>query len=485
MQAALELFSHLEQEDIDWIFQASNEMQIIANTRVVLEGEKPDALYFVLEGLLGVRTSAMGNRQIATLGPGEILGEIAFLDGLPASATVQAVENSLLLVLPCVRLEEKLAVSPVFAVRFLRSLAKAIARRLRHTTGIIGHRAQHDYDDAAISTADSAALLAELDQFKSAMQQADLEALKAGGVVPVELAASIRAGFRSFCVRANERLGADSEWSPGKKEEIGRRIQREILPYLLLTGTAERIYAKPRGYAGDFLTIEKIYQNEAAGSGRLGPLLDRCFLDEPAAVAVRNRRHLLVEEIRQTLAEKTDGTVRVASLACGPARELFDVYETDEAAARLESTLIDIDLQALAYVEDRLIGKPFRRRFNLQIANLVYLATGRKSLDMPEQDLVYSIGLIDYFNDKYVVNLLNYIHKILIPGGRVILGNFHPANTSRSLMDHVLDWKLIHRTESDMDRLFQASNFGLSCSRVRFEEQNINLFAVCEKRAKG
>jgi hypothetical protein len=45
-------------------------------------------------------------------------------------------------------------------------------------------------------------------------------------------------------------------------------------------------------------------------------------------------------------------------------------------------------------------------------------------------------------------------------------------------MDHVLDWRLIHRTEDDMDRLFAASAFGRTCTNIRFEEQGINLFAA-------
>ena len=33
--------------------------------------------------------------------------------------------------------------------------------------------------------------------------------------------------------------------------------------------------------------------------------------------------------------------------------------------------------------------------------NLVYLATDRQKFELPPQDLIYSIGLIDYFNDKF------------------------------------------------------------------------------------
>ena len=110
------------------------------------------------------------------------------------------------------------------------------------------------------------------------------------------------------------------------------------------------------------------------------------------------------------------------------------------------------------------------------------LKNNREKIDLRDQDLIYSIGLIDYFNDDFVVKLLNYIHGALATGGKVILGNFHPRNPDKALMDHVFDWRLIHRTEADMDRLFRASAFQRDCTNVRFEEQGINLSADCVKQ---
>jgi hypothetical protein len=80
-----------------------------------------------------------------------------------------------------------------------------------------------------------------------------------------------------------------------------------------------------------------------------------------------------------------------------------------------------------------------------------------------------------------VIRLLNFIHDLLRPGGRVIVGNFHPSNRSRALMDHVFDWKLIHRDEGDMNRLFRASSFASDCSEILYEQQEINLFACCQR----
>ncbi len=321
-------------------------------------------------------------------------------------------------------------------------------------------------------------LNAAIVELRAAVADLDRAALRHGGEVPADLASEFRDRFAGFCRLLNEHLGDSSPRSAEAREALGANVQRELLPYMLLTENGERWYAKPRGYAGDFLSIEWIYRNQAGGSGRIGPLLDRCFLDLPAAVAVRNRRGLLREEIEKTIAARRGATARVLSLACGPARELFDIYATLADPAILATTCVDIDLHALAFVADLRDARKLRRAMQLENANLAHVATGRAKLELPPQDLAYSIGLIDYFEDPLVVRLLDAIHDRLRPGGRVILGNFHPNNPTRAVMDHLFDWKLIHRTEADMNRLFQASKFGRPCDEIRFEAERINLFAI-------
>jgi hypothetical protein len=48
-------------------------------------------------------------------------------------------------------------------------------------------------------------------------------------------------------------------------------------------------------------------------------------------------------------------------------------------------------------------------------------------------------------------------------------------------MDHVFDWKLIHRDEGDIHRLFRASSFASDGSEILYEQQEINLFACCQR----
>jgi CRP-like cAMP-binding protein/SAM-dependent methyltransferase len=483
MQPALGLLNELSEEYIDWLFRIGFERQVVTHTVIVREDEPVGSLYIVLEGLFAVKVSSIPDSEIGRLGPGEIIGEIAFLENSVPSASVIAIENSLLLEVPSAILAERLRAVPSFGAQFYRALALLNSRRLRERVYSLNRTFQAKLNAPDWSGETPKALLCGVERFKSLLLEADAEAIKSSSQISEATALNLEKAFLDLCRLTHATIGDSSDESPLVKAEMGVRLQREILPFMLLTETAERFYAKPRGYPGDFRSIDMIYQNYPAGTGRIGPLVDRCFLNLPSVRAVRNRRALLAKEIMKTVREK-NGAAHVTSLACGPAGEVFDVFEQLDDRARLQASLVDIDLQALAYVADRRDQAKLQNRMNLIHANLVYLAMGRQKLDLKDQDLIYSIGLIDYFNDKFVVKLLNWIHPRLQPGGIVILGNFHPNNYCKEMMDYVMEWKLIHRSEEDINRLFIASAFGRPSRRIQFESEGLNLFAECVKESR-
>lgn len=322
-------------------------------------------------------------------------------------------------------------------------------------------------------------LLAELRQ---ALVAADRVALANRGNLPAAHAAQLPPLLARFAGRLNELIGEAAGLDASVAEALGVLVHSELLPWLSMTDTADRVYAKPRGYAGDFYSIERIYQNQPGGAGRLGAALDQCFLALPAAQAVRNRRQLLQTIIEDSLMSHRAGPLQLMSLACGPAAELFDTYACLPDPRVLQSTLLDIDTQALAFISAKSQAAGLQNCITTLRGNLLSLADGRQQLPpLVPQNLIYSIGLIDYFDDAQVIALMNLAHRWLAPGGRLVLGNFHPSNPNRALMDHVLHWRLIHRNEADMHRLYRASRFGKAATRIVFEAQGINLFAECEK----
>lgn len=486
MHRALTFFSQFEDTYRDWLLDNAEQHQYLAAQELRHMGELPTHLYVVLDGMLGIyQVHADGRRDhVGRAGPGQMLGELDWLNSVPVWTTVIADEPSLIMSWSLEALERKLASDDRFGARFYRAIARNGATKRREE-----FRKRFDATSERENMSDGSAdthipeLNQRLRQLKDALFRADKVALRNDGEVPAKDLADLKTGFHGFCSFINDLLGDDSRLENSVKQDVGVALQHELLPYLSLTGTADRFYAKPRGYAGDYLTIAKIYDNVPTGTGRIGPLLDACFLAEPAAAAVRNRRHLLRNVIDRIMAENPEQTIRVTSLACGPAQELFDVYENLDDGTRLKANCVDIDMQALAFVADRRDRMKLGKQIQLHNGNLIHLATGRQELPIPQQHLIYSIGLIDYFGDSFVISLMNFAYDLLLPGGRIVLGNFHPRNPDRAFMDHILEWRLIHRSEADMHRLFRKSKFGRNADAIHFEEEGINLFAECIKHS--
>src|SRR5262245_44321820 len=194
MQETLELLSDLTKDDITWMLERGTEQQVITGTLIMREGDELEAIVIVLNGMVGVEISALGDQLIAKLGPGELLGELSFIEGRPAAATIKAVENSLLLTLPHQLLESKLAQDSMFASRFYRACASMGSRRLRERVAGVYQEHKQESLPSGILTDDQAYMLSLVQSFKELLQRADKEALRNHNEIPTSLSNEIQQG---------------------------------------------------------------------------------------------------------------------------------------------------------------------------------------------------------------------------------------------------------------------------------------------------
>jgi CRP/FNR family transcriptional regulator len=125
------LFSELSRDELERISRVSVERSFPAGVRVFHEGDHSDACYLVRKGDLRVTREHPDGRAIAlaTLGPGDIFGELAMLDGEARSASVETLSDAELLALPAADVRRLLADHPGISVK----LIAALTRRLRET----------------------------------------------------------------------------------------------------------------------------------------------------------------------------------------------------------------------------------------------------------------------------------------------------------------------------------------------------------------
>ena len=72
--------------------------------------------------------------------------------------------------------------------------------------------------------------------------------------------------------------------------------------------------------------LEMIYNNQLISEG-LGIYFDRWFLDNPYAIAVRNRKEKIKESIRTFLKETALSSINVLNIASGPCREIKELLD--------------------------------------------------------------------------------------------------------------------------------------------------------------
>jgi CRP/FNR family transcriptional regulator len=123
------LFADLEQGELENFSHVAVARSFPVGTRVFHEGDRSDACYIVREGSFRVTREHSDGRAItlATLGSGDIFGELAMLDGEVRSASVEALTDGELLALPAGEVRALLARHPEITVK----LVAALVRRLR------------------------------------------------------------------------------------------------------------------------------------------------------------------------------------------------------------------------------------------------------------------------------------------------------------------------------------------------------------------
>jgi len=155
MRKALYLLGILNDVDIDWL-AANGSIRVVRAGETLIHEKKPiESLYLLLDGELSITVGGPSAQQLAILYPGEIVGEISFVDSRPPSASVTAVRGSKLLMIHRDVISAKLEKDQAFAARFYRALAKFLADRLHVTVGRFGYgSAQQDADPDELPDSD-------------------------------------------------------------------------------------------------------------------------------------------------------------------------------------------------------------------------------------------------------------------------------------------------------------------------------------------
>ncbi len=121
--ASVPLFSACTRKDLQRIAKASNEITVDAGRVLTDQGDAGREAFVIIEGEAAVKRN---QRKIATLGPGEAIGELSLLDHGPRTATVEASTPMTLLVLSAREFSGVVDEVPGLAHKLMGALASRI-----------------------------------------------------------------------------------------------------------------------------------------------------------------------------------------------------------------------------------------------------------------------------------------------------------------------------------------------------------------------
>ena len=166
----LPYFADLDDILINEVCARSETIEVESGTTIIEEGSLSEEMYVVVSGELEVtKKGSSRNIVLATLGPGEVVGEIALLDGAPRTASVTATTSISLIRIPAAAFEELISDSRVVRRMFRTVTARlrGIEENLRHeermaALGRMAAQLMHELNNPAAAVGRSAASLADV-----------------------------------------------------------------------------------------------------------------------------------------------------------------------------------------------------------------------------------------------------------------------------------------------------------------------------------
>lgn len=246
-----------------------------------------------------------------------------------------------------------------------------------------------------------------------------------------------------------------------------------------------RGYEKPRGYPGDYMTIEAVYDKKNV-SDNVGYCSDNFFLNNKYPSAVRNRKDkmksLLVDYIRRN----TSPSIDILNVGCGSCREIAEMLTSGiNSVGKVNFNLVDQDEESLVFSKKALeLTHSKFSIFNFYPHNILeYIRNEQEYLNiLGKQDLVYSIGVTDYLPDRMLKKLISFCLKLLKPRGTLILAHKDKLAYKPVPSDWCCDWTFYPRDEKEFLNILDSCDISGYNLKIEREKSGIIMFFILTKK---
>jgi CRP-like cAMP-binding protein len=134
LQSDHPLFRYFTDEERQHIERIGELVTIVEGDYLIGQAEEDSRLFAVDDGILEIIASRGGAETVvATVGGGDVLGEVSFIDDSPRSTSVRAAEKTTVRAWDKKTLSEALAFDPQLLAKFSVAMCELLVERLRDT----------------------------------------------------------------------------------------------------------------------------------------------------------------------------------------------------------------------------------------------------------------------------------------------------------------------------------------------------------------
>lgn len=430
---------------------AAQTMQLVRAEYLIRRGDPGGDVYLLRSGTLEVvDTRSIPELILNTMSEGAVVGEMAFVDDSPRSVDVRAGSDAVVLRWARDDLRSLLARHPDLAAAFYENVARLAAGRVRFLTEGVGTGA-FGKDENPVADADELrAWVARIAETVKISLQPVETALRRDPDDP-----NAHQKVRVVLDRLEQEVDAlfDATRDPSARAFAAEHLSRELHPYLVRSSLAERSIRRPQGVSGTAEILAHVLVDTAGGDGRLGELVDRWLLDRPTFRALRALRAPVVEALKRHLPQHRNRRVLLVNAGTG---SLVAALVDTLAHPPTVLTVLDQSRDALSLLDVGLAERPIGVELQTIQENLARFAIGRGRFELPRQDGIVIHGLIEYLPERMAVSLLSVARTLLNADGVVVMATLGPSR-DRALLDRLLAWPTLRRTEETIDGLVQAA----------------------------
>lgn len=227
--------------------------------------------------------------------------------------------------------------------------------------------------------------------------------------------------------------------------------------YLFQSQILKRYYDKPRGYAGDYLMFEMMYDAKPLSRG-LGVYFDYYVFRHSIVESVVNRKARMKKVLANILRDdfKDENTLKVLNIGCGGARDVVELFSENIFSRGIDFTLMDQDSEGLEYAQTSLNGlckKKLKFHFIKKNA-LEMIGLTKNPIDTNSYHVIYSLGIVDYFLDNVFSRFIKRCYDLLKPNGKLIIA----ACSDRDLTTYIAlrwlsEWNFYYRAAKSVKGL--------------------------------